>query len=70
MNAVAVDRTAAGKADVRIEGFEFDATQPGTGGLVSLRTDLSIHDGESVVVGTSTLRDRGLVLVLSARVVK
>ena len=69
VNAIAVDRSAAGKTDVRIDGFDFEAS-PGGGTAVSLRTDLSIHDGESVVVGTSTLRDRGLVLVLSARVVK
>lgn len=70
MGAVSVDRSTAGRADVRIDGFEFDASQPGSGTIVSLRTDLSIHDGENVVVGTSTLKDKGLVLVLSARVAK
>ncbi|MCM3876987.1 MAG: hypothetical protein NEA02_11275 [Thermoanaerobaculia bacterium] len=70
MSAIAVDRSTAGRTDVRIDGFEFEVSQPGTGTLASLRTDLSIHEGENVVVGTSTLRDRGLILVLSARVVK
>ncbi len=70
MSSVAVDRSSPGRANVRIDGFEFEASQPGAGPLASLRTDVSIHDGENVVVGTSTLKDRGLVLVLSARVVK
>lgn len=35
-----------------------------------LRTDLTLKDGEKVVVGTSTLKDRGLIVVITAKVLK
>lgn len=35
-----------------------------------IRTAVSVYDGEQVVVGTSSLKDKGLILVLSARVIK
>lgn len=35
-----------------------------------IRTAVSVNDGEQVVVGTSSLKDRGLILVLSARIIK
>ena len=33
-------------------------------------TDLTLKDGEKVVVGTSVLKDRGLIVVLTAKVLK
>jgi hypothetical protein len=35
-----------------------------------IRTDLHLRDGESVVVGAASLKDKALVLVLSAKIVK
>ena len=35
-----------------------------------VNTDASVRDGEKVVVGTAALKDRALVLVLSAKVIK
>lgn len=36
--------------------------------IASMRTDLSLKDGDKVVVGTSVLKDRGLIVVLTAKV--
>jgi hypothetical protein len=35
-----------------------------------VRTDVTLRDGEKVVVGTSTVQDHGLVVVVSARVLQ
>ena len=39
-------------------------------GNAGVRTDVRIRDGEKVVVGTASLRDKALVLVLTAKVLK
>lgn len=39
-------------------------------GNVSMRTDLKIRDGEKVVVGTASLRDKALILVLTTKILK
>ncbi len=39
-------------------------------GNVSIRTDVRIRDGEKVVVGTASLRDKALVLVLTTKILK
>jgi hypothetical protein len=39
-------------------------------GTARIDTSLSVRDGEKVVVGTSSLKEKALILVLSARVVK
>ncbi len=39
-------------------------------GSAKIYTNLSVRDGEQVVVGTASLKDKGLILVLSAKVLK
>jgi hypothetical protein len=39
-------------------------------GNASINTELKIHDGEKIVVGTASLRDKALVLVLTAKILK
>ena len=39
-------------------------------GRAQLKTDVTLREGEKVVVGTSTVQDRGLVVVMSGRVIK
>ena len=39
-------------------------------GEADINTGLTIRDGEKVVVGTASLKDKGLILVLTARVIK
>jgi hypothetical protein len=69
IDAVGIDSPPSGPALVRLEGFAFVVVGP-SGRLASLRTDLSLKEGETVVVGTSALRDKSLIVVLSAKVVR
>ncbi len=39
-------------------------------GSAHIRTDLTLRNGERIVVGTTTLGNKGLILVLSARIIK
>lgn len=56
---------------VRLENFSLSAFGlHGFSGRASVRTDLTLRPGEKVVVGTSSLGDQGLVVVVSASVVK
>ena len=41
-----------------------------TFGKASVQSDLELRDGERVVVGTSSLGNKAMILVLSAKVVK
>lgn len=56
---------------VRLEeaGFTFRGG-PQNPGDADIRTDLSLRNGEKVVVGTATLGNKGLILVLSAKMIK
>ena len=54
-------------AAVRLDGFKFALAQ---NGRAELATDVSLREGELVVVGTSVYRDRGIVLVVSAKVAR
>jgi hypothetical protein len=49
--------------------FTFRGNMPGIG-QADIRTDLNLRNGEKVVVGTATLGNKGLILVLSARIIK
>jgi hypothetical protein len=66
INAVDVD-SATAPATVRLDGFHLSANSMGH---ASVRTDVTLRDGEKVVVGTSTLKDRALIGVLAANLVK
>ena len=67
INSLSLEPSEKGPATLRLDGFYF--TLAG-GGRAQLRTDVTIRDGEKVVVGTSTVQDRGLVVVVSGRVIK
>lgn len=56
-------------AKVQLSRFTFEI-QGDNLGQASVQTDVGVRDGERVVVGTSSLKDKGLILVLSARVIK
>jgi hypothetical protein len=59
---------------IRLDGFKLALVGGGLalvgGGRAQLKTDVTLADGEKVVVGTSTVQDKGLVVVLSARVIR
>lgn len=66
-----VEPGAAGTGAVRLESFSMSAVGiHGFTGRASLRTDLTLRPGEKVVVGTSSLGDKGLAIVVSASLVK
>jgi len=49
--------------------FNFQGNTPEVG-RANIRTDLTLRNGEKIVVGTTTLGNKGLILVLSARIIK
>ena len=71
-SAVSLDATAT----VQIGTFSFQMRVPVNIGSsiqyenVGFRSPVSLRQGEKVVVGTTTMGDKGLVVVLSARIVK
>ena len=52
---------------VKLDGFSLVLVGDGR---AQLKTDVTLREGEKVVVGTSTVQDRGLVVVVSARVIR
>jgi type II/III secretion system protein len=48
---------------IRLDGFALALSGPGR---AQVRTDVSLRAGEKVVVGTSTMQNNGLIVVLSA----
>ena len=60
---------------ISIGNFRLDARmsaegEAGTPQKGRIWTSLSLKDGEKVVVGTSTLKDQGLILVVTGRILK
>jgi len=67
--AASVTTNSAGASTVQIPDMSFTFASPSLG-TARIETGLTVRDGEKVVVGTSSLKDRGVILVLSARVIK
>jgi len=69
----ALDMPNDGPAQIRLRDFDLTlAEKTGTGlqTLARIRSDLAFKEGEKVVVGTSVVKDKGLIVVLTARLVK
>jgi hypothetical protein len=68
INSVSLAQNPAGDKTIQIGEFSF-GTRPNTANINgSVQTALNLRDGEKVVVGTTTIRDRGLIIVLTAKV--
>ena len=67
INNISLVQNATGAASVQIAEFTF-VTQEKERARV--QTALNLRDGEKVVVGTATIRNRALVIVLTAKLVK
>ncbi len=67
INGVSIEPEEKGSANLRLDGFYLVLAGSGR---ASLRTDVTLREGEKVVVGTSTVRDQGLVVVVSGRVIR
>jgi type II secretory pathway component GspD/PulD (secretin) len=59
---------ASGTQAIQIQDFTFVMTGEGIRGRV--QTALNLRDGEKVVVGTATINDRALIVVLIPKIVK
>jgi hypothetical protein len=67
INGLTLESGGTGPVSLKLDGFSFSLVGEGR---AQLKTDVTLRDGEKVVVGTSTVQDRGLVVVVSARVVR
>ena len=68
IRAIGVEGQEAGPARLTLKGFSLEAVnQTSKESLASLTTDLTFKDGETVVVGTSAFKDKGLIVVVSAK---
>lgn len=67
INNVTLLQNAAGAASVQISEFSFVTKEKEN---ARVQTALNLRDGEKVVVGTATLRNRALVIVLTAKLIK
>lgn len=76
LDPVTIEVGTNGDARVQIPKFSFNMRIPLSLGNsvqyenVGFRTPVSVREGEKVVVGTTTMGDKGLIVVLSARVIK
>ena len=59
---------AAGATTVQLGAFNF--LLEGNGVHSSVRSDVGVREGEKVVVGTAGLKDKALILVLTAKLLK
>ena len=79
LNQISLDGPGAGPLKVQIGNFIFSIRIPlrvgaGTGAIqyenVGFNTPVGMREGEKVVVGTTTMQDKGVVIVLVAHVIK
>lgn len=69
IGAVSLSQDAQGLFTVQIGDFSFSAL-PDNKERARVQTALNLRDGEKVVVGTATIRNRALVVVLTAKFIK
>ena len=67
INSLSLDAGESAGPAIRLDGFALSLVGDGR---AQLKTDVTVRDGEKVVVGTSTVQDRGLIVVVSARVIR
>ncbi len=71
VNSVTLASTSTGAPIVQIGEFTFSTglTSPTLDNRTQVQTALNLRDGEKVVVGTATLGDRALIIVLTVKLV-
>ena len=67
INNVSLVQNATGGPSVQIAEFQFVTIEKER---AKIQTALNLRDGEKVVVGTATIRNRALVIVLTAKLIK
>lgn len=66
INTVSMAQNPAGPMTIQIGAFSFSTRTDKD--RASVQTALNLRDGEKVVVGTATIRDRALIVVLTVKV--
>lgn len=69
-NSLTLSTGPAGVTTVQLGSFRFRLDGGNEGGRAVVSSDVGVRDGEKVVVGTAGLRDKALILVLSAKLVR
>jgi hypothetical protein len=69
-NSLTLNTNAAGVTTAQLGQFRFRLDGGDVGGRAVISSDVGVRDGEKVVVGTAGLRDKALILVLSAKLIK
>lgn len=75
LDSISIQAGAGGESKVQVSNFSFTMRIPLNLGNsiqyqnVGFRTPVSVREGEKIVVGTTTMGDKGLIVVLSARVI-
>jgi len=67
IKSLTLDSSGSGPVSVKLDGFRLALVGDGR---AQLNTDATVREGEKVVLGTSTVRDRALVVVVSGRVIR
>lgn len=67
-NGLTLGTNANGATTVQLGGFNFGLG--GVGTHAAIHSDVSVREGEKVVVGTAGLKDKALILVLTAKLIK
>ena len=67
-DSLSLTTVPSGAAAVQLGNFNFNVG--GSGAQARIRSDVSLREGERVVVGTAGLGNRALILVLTARTIK
>jgi len=76
IRSITLDPATSGPASLRIGRFDFDMRIPLNLGTsiqyerVGFDTPVTLREGEKVIVGTTTMGDKGLVIVVSARIMR
>ena len=68
LHNVSLVQNATGASSVQIDDFTFVTMESQQ--RAKVQTALNLRDGEKVVVGTATIRNRALVIVLTAKLIK
>ncbi|HJR05741.1 MAG TPA: hypothetical protein VJ842_00485 [Pyrinomonadaceae bacterium] len=69
-NSLTLSTSSAGVTTAQLGNFRFRLDGGDVGGRAVISSDVGVRDGEKVVVGTAGLRDKALILVLSAKLIK
>ncbi|HKY03748.1 MAG TPA: secretin N-terminal domain-containing protein [Blastocatellia bacterium] len=76
IRSITLDSAASGAASLRLGRFDFEMRIPLNLGTsiqyerVGFETPVTLREGEKVIVGTTTMGDKGLVIVVSAKIMR